>query len=102
MYDDQDQPLDGKENSSSSSSFFFFVFYLYFWRTFTVSEETLIFFQTIKKLKTKRMYYLGRIEVSSASNEPIHIGGTSEASYIQEVLIYPVSGITQISSCLAV
>ena len=48
------------------------------------------------------MYYLGRIEVSSASNEPIHIGGTSEASYIQEVLIYPVSGITQISSCLAV
>ena len=49
------------------------------------------------------MYCLGRIEeVSSASNGPIQIGGTSEASYIQEVLIYPVSGITQISSCLAV
>ena len=34
--------------------FFFLVFYLYFWRTFTVSEETLIFFQTIKKVKNKK------------------------------------------------
>ena len=49
------------------------------------------------------MYFLGRIEeVSSASNGPILIGGTSEASYIQEVPIYPVLGITQISSCLVV
>ena len=49
MYDDQDQPLDGKENSSSSSSFFFFSILFVFLENVYSFRRNTDFFSNNKK-----------------------------------------------------
>ena len=81
---------------------FLLVFYLYFWRRFFHKKHGFFIFQT-KGLHIKNLLSWKNRKSLFGQQGTIQIGGTSEASYILEVLIDLVLGIRLtvfLSSCV--
>ena len=77
-----------------SSSSFLLIFYLHFWRRFSVVRNSdFFFFSHTKVLKIENLLSWKNRRSLFGKQGAIQIGGTSEASCMQEVLINPVVGI---------